>query len=141
MHLKAMEELATWLEDGAPHVIFDMHHGLISYLDLEYDDDIERASLQLDKPGVGDCGTVCCIAGYAAYLDGVREKDNLVYDAIADRALYALGLERDPHDAYLHPLFNPDLAPYDCTPQQAAVAVRRVMKGQRPWNYKSQETK
>ena len=110
--MSKLEELAHWLEAGAPHIIFDMNQSMEV---IEEDPDQERFPLY--------CGTMCCIAGYACILDDIRATP---WPNTRDHALRILGLP-DDGSFYGHPLFNPELAPEDCTPQQAAVAVRKVI--------------
>jgi hypothetical protein len=55
------------------------------------------------------------------------------WETVADLAAEHLGLPTDEDDFYRHDLFNPNIAPWGCTPQRAAVAVRNVMKGLEPW--------
>jgi len=132
MNLENMTKLRDWLAAGAPHVRFDMDIGVI-----------------IEEPkGLGDCGTVCCIAGAAALMSvngGVIVKD---YDDVADE-LHVEGGEAEwvkvehvarhwlqlleNNWAFGHDLFDPQLAPDDCTPAQAADAVTRVMNGEEPW--------
>jgi len=134
MNIENMTKLRDWLAAGAPHVRFDMDTGVT----------IEEGS------GVGDCGTVCCIAGAAALMSvngGVIVKD---YDDVANE-LHVEGGEADwfkveyaarhwlelpdNNGRYGHDLFDPELAPDGCTPAQAAEAVTRVMNGEQPWPY------
>jgi hypothetical protein len=61
MHTQNLEQLATWLEAGAPHITFDMNIGAAV------------------KP---DCGTTACMAGAAFFmkhnaLDSLTRQDQL----------------------------------------------------------------
>lgn len=133
MNMDNLEQLAQWLEAGAPHVVFNMSY-YIAELDEVGTDYEERAfRIESDQKGLGDCGTVCCIAGYAAKMK-CKKTANSSWPETRDAAINILGLEHK-HDAggMGHDLFDPDLAPSNCTPQQAAAAVRRVMAGEEPW--------
>lgn len=123
MGLKA---LAHWLEHGAPHVVFDMTQGMTLPDEPEH----------LREAAQKGCGTVCCIAGYAALLDGYERPTDaypdLDWEPLRDQALNALGLPNNG-EWYGHDLFDNELAPHNCTPTQAAAAVRRVIAGKEPW--------
>lgn len=129
-----LQKLIDWLDAGAPHFIFDMRTDLESY----YVQDLsERLFQQVEAKGIGECGTVCCIAGWAAQQMGVKPEHDFVWQTIRNKALQFFGLGepksamsldyRDP-DWFGHPLFNSILAPHDCTPEQAAKAARRVLE-------------
>ncbi|MDX5412799.1 MAG: hypothetical protein LPK02_07105 [Rhodobacterales bacterium] len=138
MNIERLTQLAEWLEDGAPHIVFNMHHGAETVADIfnhyGYEEDLINAvTIQRDAKGLGDCGTVCCIAGYAATQIAKKTPEELYsWQVTRDVALRALDL---PYieDWYGHPLFNSHLAPENCTPQQAAQAVRNVIAGRKPW--------
>lgn len=133
MNLEKLATLANWLDDGAPHVVFDMDipNELIGDAAIYRDPEtIERYEIEAKQKNLGDCGTVCCIAGYAVHLAGEAGEKDSSWDDVQSKALSILGLTTDGED---HPLFNPLLAPENCTPQEAAVAVRNVMEGKHPW--------
>lgn len=142
LNVENCNKLLEWLDAGAPHAVFDITVGNMRVIERKDDNGEIRNSWvaeQVETKGVGDCGTVCCIAGAAAAL---KEGDistpipSVDFEVIATSALNFLGIEEqeDPEDKYmLHDLFDPDLAPYNCTPQQAAAALRRVMVGEEPW--------
>ena len=154
LNIPNLTKLAEWLEAGAPHAYFSMKIGVCPPTDKDVAwssgrrytfEKLFKDSPELNKP---DCGTVCCIAG-AAHLMSEAEEGQLFpsleeqltfrpsWDNTAEAALDYLGLTRRPlseidyHRA--HDLFDMDLAPANCTPAQAAVAVRRVMAGEEPW--------
>jgi len=146
MNMDRLKQMAEWLEDGAPHVVFDMKEGgenIETFLEDnegdEEDDRTDRVRLERDQKGLGSCGTICCIAGYALQSFGTKkEKVEHFYNwgGTARFAMGAFGLPvgtaKDVH--MHHDLFDPNLAPDDCTPQQAAQAVRNVMAGDVPWD-------
>lgn len=126
----ALADLLDWLDKGAPTVTFDMSVG-ISFGNAR---------------GTGDCGTSCCIAGAAAAratgLFGKYLTFEMVSKAFADtsynqawvnvpeKAIEYLGIDLDAlpragiHNRYVIDLFSDQDAPYNCTPAQAAQAVR-----------------
>lgn len=151
MNLGNLEQLAQWLEAGAPHVMFNMNVGrLRGDVALEEGLPHYNATTYNFTSGVGDCGTVCCIAGYAAHAASnfmplsKEEEENWL--ETREKALEFLGLPRrepapgsirdfDGSDFFGHALFSNDEAPHDTTPQEAAIAVREVMAGNHddPW--------
>lgn len=140
-NLEHLEELASWLEAGAPHVAFYMHAGLGIVSDvIEYGGNVPE--VEINKPGVGKCGTVCCIGGaaYQMATGTMGEKPKIEqysgeynWEDVRYEALKWLGLKDSGMHHFGHDLFSCDLAPEGCTPQQAAAAVRRIMVGKRPW--------
>jgi len=144
MNMQALEELAQWLEAGAPHVKFNMDMGRVNEMDLDesgWEDYTNKATYQFTS-GMGDCGTACCIAGYAAHIVNnfmtPKEGEWENWGNTRDTALKALGLSPEDCDMYEggeasvwygHILFDNGACPADTTPQEAAIAVREVMKG------------
>lgn len=136
MNKERLTQLAEWLDAGAPHVVFDMGTGnepvsdVLHSLEEEGDEDRYDAIIyENDKKGLGDCGTVCCIAGYAVQAFGTEEQKNKHYwiNTMED-ALDLLDLPRRHVSTHIgHALFDFALAPADCTPQQAAQAVRNCI--------------
>lgn len=147
MNVENMNQLKTWLEDGARHAFFNMHTGI---------EDVEIAveeGLEVEGYGKGDCGTVCCIAG-AAQMMSHAEKGEIFpsmdiqswvidefqgWDSTLKQSSEWLGIDvtssntaEDP-DWFGHDLFNPASAPKNCTPQQAAQAVQNVIDGKPAW--------
>lgn len=127
MNIQNLNRVAEWLEAGAPHVIFNMLVGIGNVDEL------------IDVSGHSDCGTVCCIAGAAQLMSVAPEgqefpdietqiqmQQNADWADTEEVALEWLGLQDDS-------LFSFHQAPDNCTPLQAAAAVRRVMAGQEPW--------
>jgi hypothetical protein len=147
-NIKNLETLRDWLQDGAPHVTFNMDRGLTL-----------TTEVVRNGVGPGDCGTTCCIAGAAVYfvalqvkpdghvaVDGMSSPEvwtmhseiedlEAPWDRVAQIALDWLGLTADGSSWYGHDLFSPRLAPDDCTPQQAAVAVQNIIDGKAPWSH------
>jgi hypothetical protein len=63
-------------------------------------------------------------------------EDEFDYGTVRDGALQFLGLKRIVHDGDIqfgHPLFSFELAPWKCTPADAARALRRTFEGKDPW--------
>lgn len=146
MNLENLEKIARWLEAGAPHVIFDMEHSVTHPADVASDLELSEAEYLAQQNESSRCGTVCCIAG-AVYLMKRAPEGQLFpspemqfaieetvkyWPGVYQEALGYLGLEFSNVEMG-HDLFDPDLAPKNCTPAQAAEAVRRVMKGEAPW--------
>lgn len=142
LNISNFEKLLSWLDAGAPHFVFDMDHGL-DY--VEQVRDIEALLAYSNQRDKAACGTVCCIAGAAQLMslapegelfpspeDQQRLVDYADWTNTRDLALAWLGLPSN-NDPLGHDLFSFALAPNNCTPQQAAAAVRRVMAGQEPW--------
>ena len=144
MNREKLEELRDWLNDGAPEVVFDMRQSIDTvFAAFDYyageGEKIEFIKVQRDKKGLGDCGTVCCIAGFVESQVAKREerapKDH--WGSIAYSALNELGLEATYDYHFKHPLFSSKLAPDLCTPQEAARAVQNLLDGVEPkeiWN-------
>ena len=115
MNIAAMLELKGWLEAGAPHVRFDIDMGYVTE----------------------SCGTAVCIAGSCIVLSGQAAKfdgsgGGADWFKVAAAALEWLDLP-DNGTLYGHRLFAADLAPANCTPAQAALAVQNVIDGKQPW--------
>lgn len=128
MNTKKLNILADWLDQGAPHIIFDMHYAGVPLFDVDADDYLE----QMETKGIGECGTVCCIAGYALTLENIDPAELDDWGQISHKALHILGLPND-NQSHGHDLFDPYMAPEDCTTDQASEAVRRVIAGEKPW--------
>lgn len=138
LNIDKLTQLARWLDAGAPHVIFDMREG------IDYDPFERIPEIIKDQVGVGECGTTCCIAGYAVSLENnkfsIKPNDyHPAWPDVRDQALKILGLPEQKNSANMgHALFDFRLAPPRCTPQQAAQAVRRMISNPRtknPWKY------
>jgi hypothetical protein len=123
LNLKNCQRLLNWLDAGAPHALFDMSLGFCTVEDY----DLEDVHNQIETKGLGECGTVCCIAGMAAAManDGINPSSQM-WETIQHEAQMFLDLPSPT-------LFNHRLAPKNCTAQQAAQALRNVMKGETPW--------
>lgn len=140
MNIERLTEMADWLEAGAPHVVFRMDHGretvdaILEDFDL-YDygstEEYNMITEERDTKGLGKCGTVCCIAGYAveAYgSDAQRAEEYMSWKHVKNIAMEAFDLPVSEYINHMgHDLFDPDLAPDNCTPQQAARAVRNCI--------------
>ena len=125
MNKKRLEEVAQWLEAGAPERIFNMNRLL----------DAPMSSAEKNW-----CGTECCIAGYVVtrYIPQSVDLDSIEKDATE-----LLGLKENVSNALFYPkvldseehigLFRSALDGWvNITPIQAAQAVRNVMKHKNP---------
>lgn len=153
MNLENLEKLAQWLEAGAPEAVFSMNVGLAPADQDTIDTETAYVSInhmitETGQTGKGACGSVCCIAGASALMSMNDDNPDGLFPSFKRQseihrtrggwghnkreALYFLGL--DNNDCHFgHDLFDSDLAPDNCTPAQAAVAVRKVMAGKEPW--------
>lgn len=61
----ALEQIAEWLEAGAPHV--DHEGRTVDHFNMEY-------PVSKDGP---ECGTTCCIAGALVQFNGLDDRDLL----------------------------------------------------------------
>lgn len=147
MNRDNMKRLLDFYEAGAPHFDLRMDRSLI-------------ATTYLDATIPQLCGSAGCIAGSAFAMslsdkpraeareqsiesyysdDDLNGREATVYkwDRVEAEAMAFLGLEfliDEEGDSYvIHPLFNPDEAPRNCTARQAAQAIRNVMDGKEPW--------
>lgn len=115
------QKTLDWLDAGAPHVIFDMKVSVMPTERARTMNYISQEKLN-EKP---ECGTACCIAGYIVQSEHpwvVRNNHN--WDFVQEEALALLNLpERENTDTNL-PIFDPDFAPTDATPADAARAMR-----------------
>ena len=118
MNKERLEEVAQWLEAGAPERKFNMNRLL----------NVETGSAKKNW-----CGTECCIAGYVV-TRYIPQDVNL--DSIEEDATELLGLEESVSDTLFFPkvLGSEDMVFCwdDITPAQAAQAVRNVMKHNNP---------
>ena len=125
MNKERLEEVAQWLEAGAPERTFNMGRLL----------DDETGS-----PDNNWCGTECCIAGYVVtrYIP-----QNVNLDQIEEDATELLGLEESVSDTLFYPKVLGSIESVggwdsetggweNITPAQAAQAVRNVMKHNNP---------
>jgi len=121
MNKERLEEVAQWLEAGAPERKFNMGTLL---------DNFERKVVDNNW-----CGTECCIAGYVVtrYIP-----QDVNFDMIEEDATKLLGLKESVSDALFYPkALSSDIDVIimnweDITPIQAAQAVRNVMKHNNP---------
>ena len=118
MNKERLEEVAQWLEAGAPERKFNMNRLL----------NVETGSAKKNW-----CGTECCIAGYVV-TRYIPQDVNL--GQIEKDARDLLGLDYDLSDTLFYPkvLGSEDSVGNwkDITPAQAAQAVRNVMKHNNP---------
>jgi len=118
MNKERLEEVAQWLEAGAPERIFNMNRLL----------DAPMSSAEKNW-----CGTECCIAGYVV-TRYIPQSVNL--DRIEVNATELLGLKENVSNALFYPKVLGSEDSFDdwgdITPIQAAQAVRNVMKHNNP---------
>jgi hypothetical protein len=145
MNLKNLELLAEWLEAGAPHMVFDMKVGLA---DLQSDESVYDATScydvgeYLENRGISNntCRTAGCMAGAAVMLSNAENRGNWPGESVEAKLLKNLGWKATQREALQwlglesEDLFDMNLSPQNCTPAQAAVAVRNVMNGKEPWD-------
>lgn len=137
MNINNLKKLKAWLDDGAPHRVFSMDYGVLPISKINNQEEfLDLPEIERNKPGIGDCGTVCCIAGasylMSQHLIDSKEGQEEEWSVIEPAALSWLGLKLNDND-FGHKLFNPYLAPKNCTPQQAAMAVQNVIDGADAW--------
>lgn len=129
-----INKVIDWLNRGAPEAVFSMKYALRPIDDTwvgdpDDEDYQELAPSERAKIGNNSCGSVCCIAGAAAQFDGVSPTDPAynAWSPIQDRALSYFGINPRDHERlpWMLPVFDPDLAPNNCSPQQAAEALAR----------------
>jgi hypothetical protein len=132
-----MNQLLEWLEAGAPAFVFNMHSSVVSYDKHSLGDSF--IFHQVKEKGLGECGTMCCIAGWAAQKHKNYET-GFYWDTVGHLGRKYLGLplieNQSTEDGwFFHPLFNPHLAPPNCTADQAAQAVRNTIADaySNPW--------
>jgi hypothetical protein len=139
MKVENMNKVIAWLEAGAPHAYFDMEYGVEDVYDDFFN---QHYSIYKDVPKKEDCNTVCCIAGAAALMSYAEDNQlktvfpenhvDMRWDEIEDRALCYLGLPKDDI-AFGNQLFSHEIAPENCTPKEAAEAMKRLLKGEKAW--------
>lgn len=72
--VKALVNVAEWLEAGAKHVVIDPETSLeIGFFDMEY-----AVVANMDNDHTNACGTACCIAGAVCQFErlGLDERDS-----------------------------------------------------------------
>lgn len=118
MNKERLEEVAQWLEAGAPERKFNMNRLL------------DTSMSSADKNW---CGTECCIAGYVVTRYKPFSWDRF---AIEHEARTLLGLDYDVSDALFYPKIlgtDEQVGDWDdITPADAAQAVRNVMEHNNP---------
>lgn len=137
MNLSHFNQLLAYFEAGAPHIVFDMNHGVLVK---------ENWEEYTDKPVPRSCGAIACIAGAASLmatrtlgLKGIKkEKLPSGEDSWMDTRDTALRWLDLPAVAvtdryrssnfYGHPLFQPLYGYEDPTAAQAAQAIRNTME-------------
>lgn len=128
MNAERLTQLAEHMEANAPLAVFDM----LTYSTPVSSRDNNAWGLEAEQKLLGDCGTVCCLAGYTVLLNKQDLNQFVAIRKVSQIAMYFLGLTPN-NPNYGHDLFSPTLAPEFCTPAQAAVAVRNVIAGKDPW--------
>ena len=126
MNKERLEEVAQWLEAGAPERTFNMGRLL------------DTSAVNIAEKNW--CGTECCIAGYVVTRYIPQDVD---FDKIEEDATELLGLKEPVSDALFYPKVLGSLDTVggfvsatggweNITPIQAAQAVRNVMKHNNP---------
>lgn len=130
MNHENINKVIDWLNRGAPEYVFSMRHALttVSDTDLTETDEDEYGYWSLayserNKVTAG-CGSVCCIGGAAAQFDGMKPGDYQDWTEVQDRALKYFGIKRPTNCPRMLAVFDPDLAPANCRPKQAAEALK-----------------
>lgn len=133
MNHENLNKVYAWLHKGAPEFVFSMNYSLrkiedTDVADKDWDEDgyYRLAPSQRAKVDEGSCGSVCCIAGAAAQFDGAKPDEYDSWTPIQDRALRYFGINPKDYDdiPWMLPVFDPDLAPPKCGPNQAAKALK-----------------
>ena len=142
MNIDRLSTLADWLEDGAPGVAFNMftfRHTIGTVLGPEGDPcDAPMIKRQVAAKGLSLSDICCGLDGATVqlFLPEYPVSQSQDYGQLQDLALNLLGLPRMRKGSTWdcgHDLFDPSHAPPDCSPEQAAKAVRRLIAGQDPW--------
>lgn len=132
MNYENLNKVIDWLERGAPEVVFSMHYALtaIDDTDLKNEDDpldegFHTLALTEQAKVRGGCGSVCCIAGAAAQFAGMKPDEYDAWTDVQTRALNYFGIGVNESTPWMLPVFDPEWAPDNCTPRQAAEALKR----------------
>lgn len=142
MNVERLSKLASWLENGAPGVafnIFAFRHTISYVLGSEGDPlDAQMIKRQVAEKGLSPSDICCGLDGATVQLFSPDYKvyETQDYGQLQELALNLLGLPRmntGPSFDCAHDLFDPTNAPPDCSPEQAAKAVRRLIAGEHPW--------
>jgi hypothetical protein len=132
--------LIEWLEQGAPHVLFDIEYAasrLDHMSEIEaihvIDEAEQRGDLHVEMGTGGRCGTVCCIAGAASQLhlgefgEFMTKTEELSWDEVQENAVEYLGLVIEPYEydygGSMWGIFDPDSWPETPSGKQAAHAL------------------
>lgn len=130
---KALERVADWLEDGAPHT--DVGYGSHGF-DMAY-------GVETDPHGTGICGTVCCIAGAVCQFEKLGGERNAHYFSYFDSdragagtvAREFLGLTEAQANRLFMPYNHYHCVSEDLGPAHAARVVRRFLEtGEVHWD-------
>ena len=126
MNVELLTKVAEWLEAGAPHTVTPLGDIAGFHMDLvqrEIDEDYRPEFMTefLNTPDA--CGTVCCIAGYAAALDGAR----IGMGDFVDYASHAFDLSYEQAESLCNPFMEWVHIEY-VTPEQAARVIRHLIK-------------
>lgn len=149
VELNRLRFLASQLELGAPGVAFCLaapRTTIELVLGPDADPfDVRLIAKQREEKGLTLDDIAYGIDGYAIQLfqPDYHISEHIFYDTFEQEcfsrlAVRLLGLpwmDKGPQFDCGHELFNPTGAPWDCTPEQAAGAVRRVIEGKEPWKY------
>lgn len=126
MNVELLTKVAEWLEAGAPHTVTplgDIAGFNMNWVQREIDEDYRPEFMTefLNTPYA--CGTVCCIAGYAAGLNG----DRIDTEDFVEYASHAFDLSRTEANRLCNPFYEvKDLE--KVSPAQAARVIRHLIK-------------
>lgn len=139
MNHENINKVIDWLTRGAPEYVFSMRHALTTVSDThltETDNDEygywSLAYSERNKVTAG-CGSVCCIGGAAAQFDGMKLGEYEDWTDVQDRALKYFGVTKPYNCPWMLAVFDPGLAPYKVSPQQAAEALK-IWASQSPFD-------
>lgn len=149
MDVEKLSTLADWLGKGAPGVAFCFgawRNTVYQTLGPQGDPIDDRIIIkQCAEKDLSTVDLVCGLEGSTVHLfdpcfpiQGMNEYETEWVERRAHEILDLPYVSKDfpalnLHRVKAHDLFNSMLAPVDCTPAQAAVAVRRVIEGLDPW--------
>jgi hypothetical protein len=126
MHIERLDEIASWLEDGAPH------RGKVHEFNM----------VRFIKP-INECGTACCIAGVAVQFHRKKMRKKQYEDQfdgysnsipVFAKAKNLLGLTEDVADQ-LFAMSNTEYFLEDVDPAWAARCIRNLIEtGKVDWD-------
>lgn len=126
MNIENFNKAIDFLEAGAPERAFSMNHATGFIHEIQEDLDEGFFPHITDQLAVKkDCGSVCCIAGWAyQQRTGRAGGYHVEWHEVQAEAIDFFGLPKEAKEVGMLALFDPEHAPDGCTPEQAAVALR-----------------